>query len=188
MKRLTVFSILIAFCLTLVVSARIFSQEKEAPAKPEDKALSLEMVGAWMPKSVTVNRNTSGPAEGHFFVALLARLKGVKSIAGFHRAIFGENGIVGNSTYPDEGGHFYSTDAVLVDSAGGRYLPVGGMSSGMAFYRKSTMMSDELKIDGAADRSVSSALLYLYEIPNGRSGFKLSVGAAPPVPVEIASK
>ena len=187
MSLLTILGLWLSFS----VVAEVVTPKARASAKQDTIPLNLEVIAAWIPNNISVNRNTVNPAEGHIFVVLQAKPIGVKSfLAGTHRAIFDKDlQVVGIGTYPDEGGHIYSYNAVLADSSGGRYIPIGGVSGLMAFFRNKSVMADLFKIElsngSLADYDL---LIYVYEIPLGRSGFKLTVGNWQPMPIEVITR
>jgi hypothetical protein len=183
----------LGLCNAPAVTAQVVTPKARASAEQDAKQLNLDVIAAWIPRSVSVSLSAVSPAEGHIFVALQVKPIKVKRLAGKDMAMFEDSDkgwrVVGVATYPAEGGALLSTKAVLTDSTDGRYIPIGGVSLGMAFFRDRSMLAGSVKIElSSGFPADSESLIYLYEIPLGRSGFKLTVGDFQPIGVEVIGR
>ena len=173
--------------LLLTVTAQGSTRAPLVPSGQEATQLSLDVIAAWVPDSVSIDKVAASPAEGHRFVVLRARPVGDKSTSWKDTAMFDNDlHVVGMAVFPNAGGEIRSSNVVLTDSEGARYTPVGGASVGMAFFRGRSGLAAGLKIvpsHGSAGGPASLALVY--EVPTGSSGFKVALGASQPVAVLV---
>ncbi len=173
--------------LLLTVTAQGSTRAPLVPSGQEATQLSLDVIAAWVPDSVSIDKVAASPAEGHRFVVLRARPVGDKSTSWKDMAMFDNDlHVVGMTVFPNAGGEIRSSNVVLIDSEGARYTPVGGASVGMAFFRGRSGLAAGLKIvpsHGSAGGPASLALVY--EVPTGSSGFKVALGASQPMAVLV---
>jgi hypothetical protein len=186
-SAILVLAIVIWSGLILPLNAVAGLQEKKPSPSESAKTPALDVIAAWVPKRIVVNRNEVSPGDGHMFLAVQAMPKGVKNLRGLHQAYFDKDmKIIGIETRIEGWGSMYSGDVALTDSGGNRYNPIGCISSRFVFFQSKTMMTDIFQLTSPDGHSfVGEALVYLYEVPKGRGGFKLTVRDSQPIPVEL---
>lgn len=183
------------------------SQPQQKSDKPTVSLAPVDVSGAWNPGRVLYkgwpapSETTIKPEDDHILLAVeVALKKGEKVISErieFKTLPDGSWSPAGVAYSGDKGGSIRSTEALIIDSSGNRYSPLGTVSVNMIFLSQPrgdikaggfpvTMV--DMEAPDAVSVPAKGNIVLLYEIPAGRSGFRLKVAESEPIAVEVKTK